>query len=146
MARGAVRPAIARIGLRAAVAALVTAVPLLLAGCSTLGLGGLTIGLDNQTDRTLNLFINDQWVATYPPRSSVEGAPVVIPGPPWHVEARLTSGTVLVATDLVRVPPAGQGVGAAMTYDCGRVILWGGDSRPPARPPDFIDWAPPCGA
>ncbi len=51
---------------------------------------------------------------------------------------------ILAAADLPARPASGQSIGAAHTYDCGRIILWAGDVQPPVPPPDFIDWAPPC--
>jgi hypothetical protein len=117
-----------------------------LAGCAGL-IGGheLSIGLDNGTDRPVELFVDGRSVGPVGVGSTQNRGVVHAPGDgPWRIEARTADGVVLVAAEVAEVPPAGQGVGAASATTCGDITIWAGDTRPDLVVPDVTGGRVAC--
>jgi hypothetical protein len=127
----------------ALVAALITP---LVAGCAGFtGAPALVLGLDNATDRPALVYVNGEWVGTFPPgteRNDITTGPHG--GPPWRIEARTDAGLILVAAEIAEAPPPGEGAGAAAATTCGDVSVWAGDSRPDVVPPNLPGRETPC--
>lgn len=126
---------------------------LLIVGCGpALVVYPIDLGIANNTALPLTLFVNGSNVGTYPPGAFEMQIPESrLPDPPWHAEARTSSGRVLLTLD---VKPGdawctvedSQGRSscswpANMTYlSCGRIDLWshamlGGPAPPSSFPP-----------
>jgi hypothetical protein len=114
----------------AALAALVGAVTLATAGCAGFTSDpALTLGLVNDTDRPVLVYVNDEWVGTFPVDADRDDITTSAHGgPPWRVEVRTDAGTVLAAfeADTATLP---TGIEAETT--CGDLAAWAGDARPP---------------
>jgi hypothetical protein len=131
---------------RAAVGLVVGALSASLTGCAGL-IGGheFSIGLDNDTDRPVELFIDGRSVGSVGVGSTQNRGGVHAPGDgPWRIEARTATGVVLVAAEVAEVPPAGQGVGAAAATTCGDITIWAGDTRPDVVVPDVTGGRVAC--
>lgn len=101
-----------------------------LAGCAGFTADpALTLGLYSGLDRPALLYVNDEWVGTFPAggqrndiTTSAHG------GPPWRIEARTDAGVTLVAFEV-----AGEAAlpdGAAVATSCGDITVWAGEARP----------------
>jgi hypothetical protein len=116
------------------------------AGCAGFtGMPALTLGLANETDRPILLYVNDEWVGTFPAgtvRNDITTGPHG--GAPWRIEARTDRGLVLVAAEVFESPAPGAGVGAAGATTCGDITIWAGDSRPDVTPPNLPGREAPC--
>lgn len=102
----------------------------LVAGCAGFTTDpALTLGLRNDTDRPVLLYVNDEWVGTFPvgaDRNDITTGDHG--GPPWQVEARTDAGVVLgsfEATGEDALPTGVEGPTA-----CGDLAVWAGDARP----------------
>jgi len=122
---------------RARAARLSLAIALVVAGCvSPRSAADVQLQLDNATDTPVGLYVDGTWIGTYP-----AGATTTLPlrqqgDPPYRIEARSPSGTVLAATE-VNVPSlesleAGTGmpVGESVGLPCGVVTLLVGELAP----------------
>ena len=106
----------------------------------------LTLRVDSRIDRPLLVYVNGDWVGTFP--AGAERGDITTgahDGPPWRIEARTDAGLVLVAADVAAAPAPGTGEGAAADTACGEVTVWAGDTRPDVVPPDVPDGSDaPC--
>lgn len=132
------------------------AAPLLMAGCQgSVDVIDLEppINVENGTELAVEVFVNDELVADYPP-GAVGTVEADLPPLPWRVEARTSTGRVL--TSFTVAPgdvQSGRGSGGVEHYSgplgrvdlsCGRLSLWAGDFTPsgpapgpnPGRPGD----------
>jgi hypothetical protein len=116
----------------------VIAVALLVAGCAGFTADpALRLGLDNATDRPVLVYVNDEWVGTFPAGTTRDDITTgAHGGPPWRLEARTDKGIVLVAAEVASPPTQGAGEGAAAETTCGDITVWSGDTRPDLVPPD----------
>lgn len=107
-----------------------------LAGCAGFtGDPALTLGLDSGLDRPTLLYVNDEWVGTFP--AGVERVDITTGahgGPPWRVEARTDAGVALVAFEVVDEEALPDG--AAVRTTCGEITVWADGSRPAALTAD----------
>jgi hypothetical protein len=106
----------------------------------------MSLTANNQSDRTLELFVNDGKVADVGPttQSTIEASD--LPPLPWTAELRLPTGRALVTLtvtsgSVVRRAEGSQGVGNRADLSCGRVELYaviplGGPAPGPGRPGD----------
>jgi hypothetical protein len=112
----------------------------LAAGCVWSGDLGppVSVGVENGTDRTVRVFLDERLLAEVPQRSDVTDVPNQAPGilGPWRLEVRTETGVVLAAAEVADDPPAGTGVGTASATTCGDVVVWIGDTRPDLVVPD----------
>lgn len=89
----------------------------------------LTLGLDNGTDRPVLVYVNDEWVGTFPVGADRDDVTTgAHGGPPWRIEARTDAGVVLASFDAASVAALPTGTGADTA--CGSLGLWAGDTRP----------------
>ena len=97
------------------------------------------LGIENGTTLEISLVVNGTEVARVSPKSGrvSDGSTQVgipnLPAPPWDVEARTSTGRLLLELlvepgDLVGL--ARTGVEARVSLSCGRLIIWGGVDRP----------------
>jgi hypothetical protein len=107
----------------------------LLASCST-PIATDPLNVSNQTTIGVGLFVNGDHVADLEPHGTAEIAPVALPPPPWHFEARTSADRVLLSLDVrpdpVRrtvLPDGGAsiaGAGIRAELSCGQIDLWVG--------------------
>lgn len=118
----------------------------LLAGCAGFTSDpALQLGLDNATDRPVLVYVNDEWVGTFPAGTLKEDITTgAHGGPPWRLEARTDTGVVLVAAEVAAMPLQGTGEGAAAETSCGEIALWAGDTRPDVVPSDVTGGEVAC--
>ncbi|HJP88387.1 MAG TPA: hypothetical protein VJ850_05070 [Candidatus Limnocylindrales bacterium] len=141
-------------GLRSVVVALV--VVLAAAGCGNAGPSNLPLGpvsdadmsltANNQSDRALELYVNDIKIADVPAKSSPTIKSQDLPPFPWNAELRLTTGRTLVSVTItsgsvLRTESGSQGVGNRVDLSCGRIELYaviplGGPAPGPGKPGD----------
>jgi hypothetical protein len=111
----------------------------------------IDLGIVNATELAVTLVVNDRVIGVYEPGESETGlVPPRLPDPPWHAEARTSSGRVLLsldvkAGDVWRAPESngrseGQGRSTLMYLSCGRLDLFavtalGGPAPPSSFPP-----------
>jgi len=119
-------------------AALVGAVALASAGCAGFTANPtLRLGLDNATDRPVLVYVNGDWVGTFPSGTVKDDiATGAHGGPPWRLEARTDAGVVLVTAEVAVTPPPGTGKGSSAGTTCGDIAIWAGDVRPVIPSPD----------
>lgn len=120
----------------AALLGALSAVVLVLAGCAGFTSDpSLTLGLDSGLDRPVLLYVNDEWVGTFPAGSERNDITTSAHGgPPWRVEARTDAGHALAffeAADEAALP-----TGTAVQTTCGDVALWAGEPQPGSLEPD----------
>lgn len=124
-----------------------------LAGCEILdSLAGrivdpLELSVSNQTTLVITLVVNDQEIGLFGP--SAHEVPIDasrLPAPPWHVEARTSSGRVLVTMDVAPGDvwhtaegldghSSSQSAGARADLSCGRLDIWSGRPMSGPAPP-----------
>lgn len=119
--------------------ALVLGVALLagsLAGCAGFTSDpDLTLGLDSGLGRPVLLYVNDEWVGTFPAGSQRDDITTgAHGGPPWRIEARTDAGRTLVAFEAA--DEADLPAGVAVPTSCGDVAVWAGEPRPVPLEPD----------
>lgn len=115
-----------------------------LAGCAGFTADpALTLGLDSGLDRPALLYVNDEWVGTFPAGGQRDDITTgAHGGPPWRIEARTDAGVTLVAFEV-----AGEAAlpdGAAVATSCGDISVWAGEARPAALEPDAASDLSPC--
>jgi hypothetical protein len=108
-----------------------------LAGCSTLSPprpGEVLAHLWNTTDEPVGLYVNGQWVGTYPEDSSIAVPIAGHGGPPWSVTAQDQTGAVL-ANAIVSVEDAAglasgeRVVESSATIGCGLIRIMAGTAE-----------------
>jgi hypothetical protein len=112
----------------------------------------IDLGIANNTALTLTLVVNGQTIGSYQPgESETHLVPPALPDPPWHAEARTSTGRVLLSLDVkpgdvwrstpdVNGRSAGQSRATFLNLSCGRLDLFavtavGGPAPPPSFPP-----------
>jgi hypothetical protein len=97
------------------ISSLVIAVALLvsMAACSRTAASDITITLDNRTDTPVGLYVNDEWVGTYPPGASVREPLGDHGGAPYIVDVRTPAGTSLARVDVNEAQAASITMGGA---------------------------------
>ena len=153
--------AILRRGALADVAPRVRYVLLAILAFATLGCGGpgptelplgpvpdaqMSLTANNQSDRALELFVNDGKVADVPATTAITIPAADLQPLPWAVELRLPTGRALVTLtvtsgSVVRRAEGSTGVGNRADLSCGRVELYaviplGGPAPGAGRPGD----------
>ena len=126
------------------------------AGCGSNGPSNLPLGpvsdadmsltANNESDRALELYVNDIKIADVAAKSSPTIKSPDLPPLPWNAELRLTTGRTLVSVTItsgsvVRTESSAQGVGNRVDLSCGRVELYaviplGGPAPGPGKPGD----------
>jgi len=108
----------------------------------------LALSISNQTTLDVTLVVNDQVVGAFPPTAHEDPIPASrLPPPPWHVEARTTTGRVLASIDVrpgdvwSTTPDAAgrssvRGKADRAELSCGRLDIWSG--------PPLVGPAPPA--
>lgn len=83
--------------MRGAVASLLllTSVAFGTSGCARMAVGDIPVTLDNLTDVPVGLYVNGDWVGTFPAGASTTQTLGDHGGAPYDVEARSESGAVL---------------------------------------------------
>jgi len=104
------------------------------------------LGISNGTAMTVTLFVNGESVATFPAGAGESRLNVSeLPGLPWVVEARTSSGRVLasmeiqpggVRTTVTRDVTTMIGQMDRVDLSCGRLTIWAGDQQPSGPAPD----------
>jgi len=108
-------------------------------GCARMAVGDIPITLDNLTDTPVGLYVNGDWVGTYPAGASTTQTLGGHGGAPYDVEVRSASGAVL-AEMAVNEPQAASLTGGAMPIGveqgvpCGVVRIVVGVPDPGAVP------------
>jgi hypothetical protein len=85
----------------------------------------------NQTSIRLELYVNDQRVATMEPGSVGSLSAGELPAQPWLVEARTTAGRVIAkltvrAGDVTYGPNSSRGDAVRVNLSCGVLDIWSG--------------------
>jgi hypothetical protein len=104
----------------------------------------VALGVINTTTLTIRVIVNGHEIETLQPGMSDTTIRLgVLPTPPWVVEARTTTGRVLVSLNVDSVPtlPPGNAGGAsgkqaAAQLSCGQVYVWSGSVEPPFPVPE----------
>lgn len=119
-------------------------------GCGRTAVADITITLDNLTDTPIGLYVNGEWIGTYPAGTTTEQPLGDHGGAPYTVEARSNSGAVLA---MVRVneaqaqtlAEAGQAVAIEQGVPCGVVRIVVGELGPSEVPAPAASVPPgPC--
>lgn len=117
-------------------AILVTCLTLLGCGAGQRTELAIDLGIVNDTDLTVTLFVNDFEIGTYEPGDEEKGlVPPRLPDPPWHAEARTSTGRVLLTLDVkpgdvwtstadANGRSEGQGRATLLYLSCGRLDLF----------------------
>jgi hypothetical protein len=124
-----------------------------LAGCSRIQVPGspIQLGVVNDTDIPVALFVNGQHVADYPPRQP--GQALVsssLPALPWDVEARSLGGTVLdtLSVDVGEFGGTRTGmIAGSIDLACGNLEIWAGTyvrQPSPTSPQPTAEFPQPC--
>ncbi len=102
----------------------------LVAGCAGFTTDpALTLGLDNGTDRPVLLYVNDEWVGTFPVGAERDDITTSDHGgPPWRIEARTDAGVVLGSFEASGDDALPTGAEAPTA--CGDLVVWAGEERP----------------
>ena len=106
----------------------------------------MSLTANNQSDRTLELFVNGGKVADVGPMSELTMEAKDLQPLPWTAELRLPTGRTLLSIPItsrsvVRTATGSQGSGTRADLSCGRIELWaviplGGPPPGPGRPGD----------
>ncbi|MGK2851912.1 MAG: hypothetical protein ACSLFN_13495 [Candidatus Limnocylindrales bacterium] len=92
---------------------LVAAMAIGMSACARMGVGDIPITLDNLTDTPVGLYVNGDWVGTYPAGASTTQTLGDHGGAPYDVEVRTESGAVLAELG-VNEPQAASLTGGAI--------------------------------
>ena len=89
----------------------------------------MSLTANNQSDRTLELFVNDGKVADVPAKTQVTIQAKDLQPLPWAADLRLPTGRTLVSLtvrsgDVVRTTTGVGGLGGRADLSCGRIELW----------------------
>ena len=105
-----------------------------LAGCTSPGTvpaAAMSVSIANGTTLTVTLVVNDAPVATVQPGDDADVPASRLTALPWAVEARSSSGRVLVSLvvhdgDVVQAPGGSKGDATRIDLSCGRLDIWSG--------------------
>jgi hypothetical protein len=131
--------------LAAAIAMLVVSV-----ACSRTAVADITITMDNQTDTPVGLYVNDEWVGTYPAGASVQEPLGDHGGAPYVVDVRTPGGTSLARVDVnaaqaASITGGGPAVASEVGLPCGIIRLVVGELADDEAPAPAESVAPgPC--
>lgn len=131
--------------LAAAIAMLVVSV-----ACSRTAVADITITMDNQTDTPVGLYVNDEWVGTYPAGASVQEPLGDHGGAPYVVDVRTPGGTSLARVDVnaaqaASITGGGPAVASEVGLPCGIIRLVVGELADHEAPAPAESVAPgPC--
>lgn len=107
----------------------------------------LTLHVDSAIDRPLLVYVNGDWVGTIPAGARDATVPAAgHGGPPWTVEGRVASGSVLVTLPVAKAPPSGEGATSTVFLACGTLTVTAGAPAPgpQPQPPGPGVTLPPC--
>ena len=98
----------------------------------------MKLGIENETDRFLELVVNGTSIAALAPFSQRVLTAAELPPLPWHAELRSAGGrklseATIVSGSVERHENGGSGVGSRVDLSCGRIDIWSG--YPPMGPP-----------
>ncbi|HUQ43764.1 MAG TPA: hypothetical protein VM451_05040 [Candidatus Limnocylindria bacterium] len=106
----------------------------------------MSLTANNESDRTLELFVNGGKIADVGSKSSPMFKAQDLPPLPWAAELRLPSGRTLLSLTIlsgsvVRTANGSQSPGTRIDLSCGRIELWAlypllGPAPGPGRPGD----------
>jgi hypothetical protein len=127
--------------------AIVLAAALATGGCgsgSGSSSGAVALGVVNTTPLAISLVVNGRAFETIRPQGADTAIRLgALPALPWLVEARTSTGRVLVSMNVTEIdtnPPGGAagsgGREAAAQLSCGQVYLWTGPVEPPWPVPE----------
>jgi hypothetical protein len=121
-----------------------------MAACSRTAASDITITLDNLTDTPVGLYVNDEWVGTYPAGASVQEPLGDHGGAPYVVDVRTPAGTSLARANVNEAQAASMAEGGAAVaveqgLPCGIVRLVIGELAEDEAPAPAERVAPgPC--
>jgi hypothetical protein len=100
--------------------------------CSRTAVSDITITLDNLTDTPVGLYVNDEWVGTYPAGATVQEPLGDHGGAPYVVEVRTPSGASLARAEVNEAQAAsltggGMAIASEVGLPCGIIRLVIGD-------------------
>ena len=119
-------------------------------GCARTAVAGITITLDNRTDTPIGLYVNGEWVGTYPAGATTEQPLGDHGGAPYAVEARSDSGAVLAMVGVNEAQARalaedGPAVAIEQGVPCGVVRIVVGELGPDEVPAPAASVPPgPC--
>ena len=106
----------------------------------------MSLTANNQSDRSLELYVNGSKIADVAPRSSPTFPAANLPPLPWAAELRLPTGRTLLSLpvtsgSVIRSANGSQSPGNRVDLSCGRIELYavvplGGPPAGPGRPGD----------
>ena len=108
-------------------------------GCARMGVGDIPVTLDNLTDIPVGLYVNGDWVGTYPAGASTTQTLGAHGGAPYDVEARSDSGAVLAEVAVnepqaVTLTGGGMPIGVEQGVPCGVIRIVVGIPDPDVAP------------
>ena len=126
------------------------ALALATSGCARTAVADITITLDNLTDSPIGLYVNGEWVGTYPAGATTEQPLGDHGGAPYAVEARSDSGAVLAMVGVNEAQARalaqdGPAVAIEQGVPCGVVRIVVGELGPDEAPAPAASVPPgPC--
>lgn len=130
--------------------AMAVALLLSLVACSRTAAADITITLDNLTDTPVGLYVNDEWVGTYPAGASVQEPLGDHGGAPYVVDVRTPSGASLTRADVSEAQAAslsggGPAIASEQGLPCGIIRLVIGELADDEAPVPAVSVPPgPC--
>jgi hypothetical protein len=124
------------------------AAALLVAACSVLPISGERVGLGNRTNIPVAVHVNGAWVGTYAPGALTDVAIGGHGGPPYVVEVRSPTGSLLAgitisAADAEAAAAGEMSMGSSAGLPCGAIHLsYGGAPEMPQSDPAAVSG--PC--
>jgi len=118
--------------------------------CSRTAVSDITISLDNLTDTPVGLYVNDEWVGTYPAGAIVQEPLGDHGGAPYIVDVRTPSGTSLIRADVNEAQArslvgGGPAIASEQGLPCGIIRLVIGELAAGEAPAPAQSVAPgPC--
>jgi hypothetical protein len=99
-----------------------------MAACSRTAASDITITLDNLTDTPVGLYVNDEWVGTYPAGAAVQQPLGDHGGAPYVIDVRTPAGTSLARASVdeaqaVSMVDGGPPVAHEQGLPCGIIRL-----------------------
>lgn len=121
------------------VVVLLAAMAIGMSGCARMGVGDIPVTLDNLTDTPVGLYVNGDWVGTYPAGASTTQTLGGHGGAPYDVEVRTESGAVLAEVAVNEAQAAsltgdGMPIGVEQGVPCGVVRIVVGVPDPDTAP------------
>ena len=126
------------------------ALALATSGCARTAVADITITLDNLTDTPIGLYVNGEWVGTYPAGATTEQPLGDHGGAPYAVKARSDSGAVLAMVGVNEAQARalaqdGPAVAIEQGVPCGVVRIVVGELGPDEAPAPAASVPPgPC--